>query len=238
MLRHLALEQKLLPYLPSQYPYIQYRVIIVTHDTREFWNESWAEHDDLVPDADELLIAEMEGLTPGRALDIGCGIGGNAVWLAEHGWQVTATDFADAAIEKCKRLATSRGVQVEFLVADATTFQPDGQYDFISSFYIQMLPDQRAKMLSIAASALAPGGTLLFISHDRSSTPSGWTDEDMLTLTTPDEVASELPGLKIEQAFVMQQEGGEHSAHAHNSEDDHDTSGPRSTVVKAIRLTR
>ncbi len=222
----------------NYHPHIQYMVIIVTHDTREFWNESWAEHDDLNPDADELLVAEIEGLTPGRALDIGCGAGGNAVWLAEHSWQVTATDFADAAIEKCKRLAASRGVQVEFVVADATTFQPDGQYDFISSFYIQLPPDQRAKMLSIAAGALAPGGMLLFVSHDKSTPPSGWTDEDMLTLTTPDQVASELPGLKIEQAFVMEHEGGEHTAHAHDSEDDHDTPGPRSTVVKAIRLAR
>ncbi len=228
---------------------LQWNVNIMTHDTREFWNETWAEHDDFTPDADDLLVAEMEGLPPGRALDIGCGAGGNAVWLAEQGWQVTATDFADAAIEKSRRLAAKRGVQVEFVVAEATTFQPDGQYDLITSFYIQLPPDQRAKMLSIAAGALTPGGTLLFVSHDRSSAPSGWTDEDMLSLTTPDEVASELPGLKIEQAFVMEQESGEHAAHAHDSEDDHDTHehskaegrdslGSGTTVVRAVRLAQ
>ena len=213
--------------------------------TREFWNEMWAEHDDLSRDADELLVAEIEGLKPGRALDIGCGAGGNAVWLAEQGWQVTATDFADAAIEKGKRLATKRGVHVEFVVAEATTFQPDGRYDLITSFYIQLPPDQRAKMLSIAAGALTPGGTLLFVSHDKSDPPPGWTDEDMLSLTTPDEVVSELHGLKIEQAFVMEHEGGEHVAHAHDSGDDddthehftdesHDSHGSGSTVVRAV----
>ena len=155
----------------------------MTHDTREFWNERWAGHDDFTPDADDLLVTEIESLTPGRALDIGCGEGSNAVWLAEHGWQVTATDFADAAIEKGKRLATKRGVQVEFVVAEATTFQPDGQYDLITSFYIQLPPDQRAKMLSLAAGALALGGTLLFVSHDKPSPPSWWTVEDMLSLT-------------------------------------------------------
>ena len=217
--------------------------------TREFWNETWADHEDLTRDADDLLVAEVEGLKPGRALDIGCGAGGNAVWLAEHGWQVTATDFADAAIEKGKRLAAKRGVQVEFVVAEATTVLPDGQYDLITSFYIQLPPDQRAKVLRMAAGALTPGGTLLFVSHDKSNPPSGWTDEDMLGLTTPDEVASELPGLKIERAFVMEQEGGEHAAHAHGSEDDHDTHEHRkdkahdsrpsgSTVVRAIRLTQ
>ncbi len=220
----------------------------MTGDTREFWNEMWAERDDLSRDADELLVAEIEGLKPGRALDIGCGAGGNAVWLAEHGWQVTATDFADAAIEKGKRLATKRDVQVEFVVAEATTFRPDDQYDLIISFYIQLPPDQRAKMLSLAAGALTPGGTLLFVSHDRSSAPSGWTDEDMVGLTTPDEVASELPGLKIEQAFVVEHQRGEHAARSHDSEDDHDTHEHRkdeahdsrpsgSTVVRAVRLT-
>ncbi len=221
----------------------------MTHDTREFWNEMWAEHDDFTLDADHLLVALMEGLTPGRALDLGCGAGGNAVWLAEQGWQVTATDFADSAIEKGKRLATRRGVQVEFVVAEATTFQPDSQYDLITSFYIQLPPDQRAKMLSIAAGALAPGGTLLFVGHDKSSPPSGWTDEDMLSLTTPDEVASELRGLKIEQAFVVENEGGEHAAHSHDSEDNHDkhehstaegsgSHGSASTVVRAVRLAQ
>ena len=137
---------------------------------------------------------------------------------------------------------------MEFVVAEATTFQPDGQYDLITSFYIQLPPDQRAKMLSIAAGALAPGGTLLFVSHDKSSPPSWWTVEDMLSLTTPDEVASELSGLKIEQALVMEHECGEHAAHAHDSENDHDTHEPftgeghdshgsGSTVVRAVRLT-
>jgi SAM-dependent methyltransferase len=210
----------------------------MTHDTREFWNEMWAAHDDFTPDADDLLVTEIEGLTPGRALDIGCGVGGNAVWLAEHGWQVTATDFADAAIEKGKRQAAKLGAQAEFVVAEAATFQPEGQYDLIISFYIQLPPDQRAKMLSIAAGALTPGGTLLFVSHDKSSPPSGWTEEDMLSLTTPDEVVSELTGLRIEQAFVAEHEGGEHAAHSHDSEDDHEPYGSGSTVVRAVRLAQ
>ena len=63
-------------------------------------------------------------------------------------------------------------------------------------------------MLSVAAGALAPGGTLLFVSYDSSNPPSGWTDEDLLSLTTPDEVAAELPGLKIEHASVVRHRNG------------------------------
>ncbi len=219
----------------------------MTHDSREFWNEMWAKHDDVTPDPDDLLVTEVEGLIPGRALELGCGAGGNPIWLAEHGWQVTAIDFSEAAIEKGKRLAAERGVQVGFVVADATTFQPDGRYDLITSFYIQVSPDQRAKMLSMAAAALAPGGTLLFVSHDKSSPPPGWTDEDMLSLTTPEEVAPELSGLEIERALVVEHSGGEHAAHAQDSEADHDPDErirderhdshvTGSTVVRAVRL--
>jgi cyclopropane fatty-acyl-phospholipid synthase-like methyltransferase len=208
----------------------------MTQDSHEFWNELWAGDDDFASDADDLLVTEMEGLTPGSALDIGCGLGGNAVWLAEHGWQVTATDFAEAAVEKGRRLATKRGVRVEFVVTDASTFRPDALYDLITSFYIHLPPNQRAEMLSVAAGALAPRGTLLFVSHDSSNPPSGWTDEDLLSLTTPDEVAAELPGLKIEHASVVRhRNGGEHASHAHDSEDGHDSHGSVSTVVRAVR---
>lgn len=57
-------------------------------------------------------------------MDIGCGVGANAVWLAERGWNVTALDFAKAAIERGKQVAGDRGVDVEFLPADAASYKP------------------------------------------------------------------------------------------------------------------
>ena len=126
--------------------------------TREFWNETWAEHEDLTPGADDLLVAEMEGLTPGRALDIGCGAGGNAVWLAEHGWQVTATDFADAAIEKGKRLAAKRSVQVEFVVADIALSSADG-------VWIAGLP-MTATIITVGQGFVATGSVVNAIPED------------------------------------------------------------------------
>ena len=221
-------------------------------DDRKFWNDAWAGHEDSNPEPDGLLISETDGLTPGRALDIGCGIGANAIRLAEQGWQVTAVDFSPVAIEKAQQLAQSLGVAVDFLVDDATSVQPEGQFDLICTFYIQLPPAQRAAMLSNAAGLLAPGGTLIFVSHDKSKPPPGWTEEDNLTLTTPFQIVAELPGLKIERASVMQNTKGGHAAQPEDEDDeeadaevapepaarqtvDRHAARADSTVVRAVR---
>ena len=169
-------------------------------DTKEFWDEMWSRMDDTGSDSNKLLLAEVSGMPPGRALEIGCGTGGNALWLAKQGWQVTALDFSTVAVDKARKSAASNGVDVGFVVGDASTYQPEGQFDLIATFYIQLFPEQRRQMLTWAVKALAPGGTLLFVSHDRSSPPSGWSEEDLLSLTTPEEIVAELPGLQIEHA--------------------------------------
>ena len=174
-------------------------------DTVEFWDDLWATMEHTFADHDELLAQYTQDLTPGRALDLGCGSGGNAVWLAGRGWQLTAVDFSAVAIEKAKLRAIDMSAKAEFVVSDVTAFRPKGLYDLITSFYIQLWPEQRAQMLSIAVEALAPGGRLLFVSHDRSSPPSGWSREDLESLTTPAQVATELQGLKIERAEVVEE---------------------------------
>lgn len=210
-------------------------------DTPGFWNQIWADTEDCGSGSDEILVDQVEHLTPGSALDIGCGTGGNAIWLAAHGWRVTAVDHSKVAIEKAKRLAIERGVDVDFIVADGSTFQPQGRYDLITCFYIQMFPEQRASMLKQVSESLAHGGTFLFVSHDKSRPPSGWSAEDLPSLTTPEEVVLELPTLKTERAFVLNHAGG--GAHASPTHDDGDqerpehieSEGSSSTIVRAIR---
>ncbi len=176
---------------------------IMSTDTPEFWNEMWAGIEDCGSGSNEILVDQVESLKPGRALEYGCGTGANAIWLARKGWQVTAVDYSDVAIEKGRRLATEQGLNIEFVVADASSHQPQCQYDLIMSFYIQLFSDQRVNMLANSLNALAPGGTFLFVSHDKSGSPSGWSVEDMESLTTPEEIVSELPELRIEEAFVL-----------------------------------
>ena len=122
----------------------------------------------------------------------------------KKGWQVTAVDYSTVAIEKDKQLAAEQGVSVNFVLDDVSKYQPMGSFDLITSFYIQLFPAQRASMVANMTKALAPGGTLLFVSHDKSGSPSGWSDEDLLSLTNPQEIVRELTDLQIEQAFVLE----------------------------------
>ena len=190
-------------------------------DTVEFWNATWSTMDHTFVDHDELLVEHTRDLKPGRALDLGCGSGGNAVWLAKRGWQATAVDFSGVAIEKAKVRAAGSLVEVEFVVSDVTTYRPNGLYNLITSFYIQLWPEQRAQMLSNAAEALAPGGRLIFVSHDRSSPPSGWSQEDLASLTNLDDVVAELPGLRVERAEVV----AESAAHSEHMPDSRESKG-------------
>ncbi len=212
-------------------------------DTPEFWDDMWADMEDCGSGSDLVLADQIEHLTPGRALDIGCGTGVNAVWLAKQGWQVTAVDYSEVALEKGKRLAAKQQVDVRFVLAAASEFQPQGDYDLITSFYIQMFPQQRANVLATVSKALAPGGTFLFVSHDKSGPPAGWSEEDLSSLTTPDEIIAELEELEIEQAFVLRDDAT--SGHAsrmlrddnalHGKHEAHNSYGASSTVVRAIR---
>ena len=221
-------------------------------DTVEFWDDIWATMEHTFSDYDALLAEHTERLKPGRALELGCGSGGNAVWLAVRGWKVTAVDFSAVAIEKAKQRADDRQVEVEFIVSDAAAYRPHGLYDLITTFYIQLWPEQRAQMLSNAVEALAPGGILLFVSHDQSSPPPGWSQEGLESLTTPDQVAAELRGLRIERAEaveVMSAHAGEmppselleeHDSHKHHQhpheEPEHDNGfHGKTTVVVGVK---
>lgn len=114
------------------------------------------------------LVAESRGLDPGRALDIGAGEGGDAVWLAKQGWDVTASDISPAALARVAAVAERGGLAVECLHADANANDPFGSrtFDLVSAQYasIPRTPDNRG--VRNLVDAVAPGGTLLVVSHD------------------------------------------------------------------------
>lgn len=114
------------------------------------------------------LVHEVTGLAPGRALDVGAGEGGDALWLAEHGWQVTASDISLRALDRIHAAAERRGLRVECYHADANTLDAFevSAFDLVTAQYasIPRTPDGRA--IRNLLDAVALGGTVLIVSHD------------------------------------------------------------------------
>lgn len=148
------------------------------------------------------LREEVEGMTPGRALDLACGEGRNAVWLASRGWDVTGVDFSARALQKARDLAAGRGVAVRLVEADLAAYAPEpGSADLVVVLYLHLPAPERAGVLARAAAALAPGGAILVVGHDlRNATEGHGGPRDPAILTTPEAVAAELPGLVVERA--------------------------------------
>ena len=159
----------------------------------------------------QFLPGLLDGLAPGRALDLACGEGRNAVWLARQGWSVTAVDFSAVGIDKGRRLAADSGVEVEWVVADVTTWPGRvGAYDLVIIFYVQLAAPQRAAMLATAARALAPGGRFVMVAHDRSNLTDGvGGPQDPTVLPTPELIRTDLlgpeaPDLVIDRAETIE----------------------------------
>lgn len=173
---------------------------------RTAWNERYASTD-LVWSAgpNAFLPPEVAGLAPGRALDLACGEGRNALWLAEQGWDVTAVDFADAGVDKGRRLGDERGIAVDWQVADVTTWRPVAPFDLVVVFYLQLPAEEMADVLAMAADAVAPGGTFLLVAHDRSNLESGYGGPgDVSVLPTPQSVVGAIGGLEVDRALVVE----------------------------------
>jgi len=155
------------------------------------------------------VAAELESRTPqGRALDLACGEGRNAIWLAEQGWTVTAADFSDVAIERARKLAAGRGVEVEWLCADLASYEPPaGVFQLVLIAYLQLPGAELRGVLTRAAAALAPASELLMIGHARRNLSEGvGGPRDPAVLWTPDGIGGALRalGLSVERCEHVQ----------------------------------
>jgi SAM-dependent methyltransferase len=167
------------------------------------WDERYA-GDELVWSAvpNRFLVAEVEGLPAGRALDLACGEGRNAVWLAERGWNVTGVDFSNAGLDKGRRLSEARGVSVHWELADVTAYTPAPEsFDLVIVMYLHLPEAARRVAFRHAAAALAPGGSLLVVGHDITNRSDGWGGpSDARVLYGPDDVTANLEGLETVKA--------------------------------------
>ena len=150
------------------------------------------------------LVEEISGLKPGKALDLACGEGRNAIWLAKEGWRVRATDFSPVAIEKARARAKELGLEIEFAVEDAAARQ-SSRYDLVILFYLQLRNEILLDVMREAASALSPGGTLLVVAHDSRNLEEGTGGpQDPAVLYGPEAVLPALEGLVIERAETVE----------------------------------
>ena len=169
----------------------------VAKELQEPWDQRYAAGDQLWSgEPNGVLVSEIEGGVPGRALDVGCGEGADALWLAAHGWDVTALDVSRVALDRAAGQAARMGLQVGWLhggLVEAAL--PVASFDLVSAQYPALLrtPGRRAECALLGA--VAPGGILLVVHHPP-PTPEqahahGFDPEDYVG---PGEVAELLDG--------------------------------------------
>jgi SAM-dependent methyltransferase len=132
------------------------------------WDERYASHEEGLWSGrvNGALVADVAELPPGRALDVGCGEGADAIWLARAGWQVTGVDISEVALERAAAGAREAGVTVEWVRADIAVSPPaPGAYDLVSVQYPALKHSPGDEAIRALLGAVAPGGTVLVVGH-------------------------------------------------------------------------
>jgi len=144
------------------------------------------------------LVAEASKLTPGTALDVGCGEGGDVIWLATHDWRVTGADFSAQGLRRAARHAVEVGVadRIEWWQVDARTFSADGRrYDLVTTHFLHPPDGGMVDVVARLAGAVGPGGHLLVVGHAPSEVFTQLSDSHRRAMFT---AAQLLPGLPAE----------------------------------------
>lgn len=180
-------------------------------DPAEFWEARYlANRDDSgrvwSGRVNATVESELAGLSPGSALELGSGEGGDALWLASRGWTVTAIDISPTALAVGAAQANEAGLseRIEWVQQDLSAWQPTAEFDLVTAAFLHSpveLP--REDILRRAASAVAPGGRLLVVGHGAfpSGIAHGEHDNDAPPLPTPEEV---LASLALSDAWVVE----------------------------------
>lgn len=172
---------------------------------KETWNERYAGRELVWSAGPNKLFAEVvTGIKPGKALDLACGEGRNAIYLAEEGFQVTGVDFSNTGIEKARAIAEHRGVHVDWMVADVLEVPlPARSFDLVSVLYLHTDSASRHTWLKRAIEAVAPGGNFVYIGHDPRNIAEGTGGPgDPDVLPDSEEICAALDGFEILRAEV------------------------------------
>lgn len=175
---------------------------------REFWDERYGESERIWSGRVNQVLGEVApALTPGRALDLGSGEGGDAIWLAQHGWRVTGVEISPTAVARARLAAAELGVPEDLLhwvtadLADLQAWNEGSSYELVTASFLQSPLDlPRAEVLRQAAALVAPGGMLLVISRAAAPPWSSGQGHDHARLDFPTP-SSELADLELEEGL-------------------------------------
>lgn len=165
-----------------------------------FWDERYATEGMLWGAEPNAVVAEIAADLPaGTVLDLACGQGRNAVWLAQQGHEVTGIDLSPVAVEQARRLAEDVGVVVDLTTGDVTEWDPAGRtWDLVLLSYLQIPFADRTVAHAKAVAAVAPGGTLLLIAHHRDNLDDGvGGPQAPEVLYTEEQLAADFADLEI-----------------------------------------
>jgi SAM-dependent methyltransferase len=161
-----------------------------TDTAQTYWEgfyQGWEPPADWVARTNPLLVREAAALPTGTALDLGCGAGGDTIWLAEQGWRVTAVDVSATVLRRAAAAAAEAGVadRIQWQEHDLSRSFPDGVFDLVSAQFLHSpvaVAGEREAILASAAAAVGPGGRLLVIGH--AGWPS-WVEEPPIDFRFP-----------------------------------------------------
>jgi SAM-dependent methyltransferase len=196
------------------------------------WDQRYSATDLVLSrEPNQFVAAELADLPPGAAVDLAAGEGRNALWLADRGWSATAVDFSQVALDKGARLAD--GLDVTWVRADATAWQPPAPVDLVVVAYLQLPAADRRRAVRNAVEMLRPGGTFLLVAHDSTNLSEGTGGpQDAAVLMTAEDVVDDLAGLDVQ---VLK---AERVARAVGSDDAHGGVQMRTAWDCLVRLVR
>lgn len=161
------------------------------------WDERYKTPDLIwTAEPNQFLVRETSDLSPGRAIDLACGEGRNAIWLAERGWDTTGVDFSPVGLEKAREFSERRGTKVQWVEADLNEWEPTpNSYDLVLLAYVQLPSVMRSPLHRKAFTAVKPGGRLLIIAHDSTNLREGFGGpQSSDVLFSPDDVLADIEG--------------------------------------------
>lgn len=172
----------------------------MTESPKDAWEARYKEADRIWSGrVNQVLKDTASALEPGTALDLGCGEGGDAVWLASQGWDVTGVDLSETAVSRAEAAASEQGVDAKFIAADLSTWTTDDRFDLVSASFLLSTHAEfpRNEILRKAATFVAPGGHILVVAHAEAPPWAKFHAEHAPRFPTPEE---DLAALTLDSA--------------------------------------